>query len=682
MSLRVVRGACPHDCPDTCSMLVAVDGDRATKVRGDPEHGTTAGFLCAKVNRYLDRTYHPERLLYPMVRTGPKGTGAFCRVSWDEALERVKEGLHSASRPQAVLPYSYSGTLGLVQNGSMDHRFFHRLGASQLDRTICSTCGSETLDQVLGSRRGPPMDTLDDARTIILWGTNTLTSNVHLWPVLQRARAQGAQLVAIDPRRTETAGRADAWIAPRPGTDAALAYGMMRAVLEAGLEDRAYLEAHTQGYEALRERVMSLWPIARAAEISAVPEAEIRDLALRFAERQPSVVRLNYGLQRHAGGGAAVRAILHFATLVGAWRQRGGGALLSTSGFYPTDGATLGRPDLMPDPPPRVVNMNELGWALGPEGGVECLFVYASNPAAVAPDQEAVLRGLAREDLFTVVHELFMTDTARYADVLLPATSQLEQLDIHKSYGHVDVSFNEPSIAPLGEAVPNTELFRRLAARMGFDEPCFSDDDETLARQAFRWDAAEMAGIDLDTLRREGPQRLNVPDTPFAIPERPIDLRIPEGEDGYTPPAEIGAGAAFPLALISPPAHHFLNSSFANLDFAVGRESEPELAMHPDDASPRGLEDGTQVQIRNHRGRFQAKLCVTEDVRPGVVVAPSIWWSGHTMTARNANAVTSQRLTDIGRGATFYDCAVEVEPARDTSVSSTTSRTTATSSPR
>jgi len=663
MSLRVVRGACPHDCPDTCSMLVTVDGDRATKVRGDPSHGTTAGFLCAKVNRYLDRTYHPDRLLHPMVRSGPKGAGQFRRVSWDEALHRVKVGLQSVSRPEAVLPYSYSGTLGLVQNGSMDHRFFHRLGASQLDRTICSTCGSETLDQVLGTRQGPPMDTLEDARTIILWGTNTLTSNVHLWPVLQRARAQGAHLVVIDPRRTETAARADAWLAPRPGTDAALAYGMMRAVLEDGLEDQAYLEAHTSGHEALRARVMEQWTVERAAELSGVPEADIRSLARRFAETQPAVVRLNYGLQRHAGGGAAVRAILHFVTLVGAWRHRGGGALLSTSRFYPTDGAALARPDLMPLPRPRVVNMNELGWALGPDGGVECLFVWASNPAAVAPDQEAVLRGLTREDLFTVVHELFMTDTARYADVLLPATSQLEQLDVHKSYGHVDVLFNEPSIPPLGEAVPNTELFRRLAARMGFDEPCFLEDDETLARQAFRWNAPEMAGIDIETLRKNGPQRLKVPDAPFAAPKRPIDLTVPDGGDGYTPPAEIGVDSAFPLALISPPAHHFLNSSFANLDFAVGREAEPELAMHPDDATPRGLTDGAEVQIRNDRGRFQAKLRVTQDVRPGVVVAPSIWWNGKTKTARNANAVTSQRLTDIGRGATFYDCAVQVEAA-------------------
>ncbi|MEM1025119.1 MAG: molybdopterin oxidoreductase family protein [Myxococcota bacterium] len=663
MSPRVIRGACPHDCPDTCSMLVTVEGTRARRVRGNPKHRTTAGFLCAKVNRYLDRTYHPDRILHPMVRSGAKGEAQFRQVSWNEALDRVKEGLQRVSRPEAILPYSYSGTLGLIQNGSMDHRFFHRLGASQLDRTICSTCGSETLDEVLGTRRGPPMDTLDRARTILLWGTNTLTSNVHLWPVLQRARTQGAHMVAIDPRRTETAARADAWLAPRPGSDAALAYGMMRAVLEAELEDQDYLRAYTVGYEGLRARIMERWPLSRAAELTGLEASTIRELALRFAETQPSVVRLNYGLQRHAGGGAAVRAILHFVTLVGAWRHAGGGALLSTSRFYPTDVQALARPDLMPEPTPRTVNMNELGEALAPEGDVECLFVYASNPATVAPDQEAVLKGLAREDLFTVVHELFMTDTACYADVLLPATSQLEQLDIHKSYGHVDVLLNDPSIEPLGEAVSNTELFRRLADRMGFDEPCFQDDDETLVRQAFRWDAPEMAGIDVDVLRREGPQRLKVPDAPFAAPERPIDLRVPSGEDGYTPPAEIGLDPKHPLALISPPAHHFLNSSFANLDFAHGREREPELQMHPQDAQDRGLQEGHLVEIKNERGAFQAILQITEDVRPGVVIAPSIWWNGHTKTGRNANAVTSQRLTDIGRGATFYDCAVEVVAA-------------------
>jgi anaerobic selenocysteine-containing dehydrogenase len=645
-------------------MLVTVDGDRAVKVRGDPEHPNTAGFLCAKVNRYLDRTYSPDRLLSPLRRVGPKGSGRFEPIGWDEALNLVAERLKAlADRPQAILPYSYSGTLGLIQNGSMDHRFFHRLGASQLDRTICSTCGSETLDQVLGARLGPEMGAFEHARTIFAWGTNTLTSNVHLWPAIERARAEGGQLVVIDPVRTRTAERADRWVPIRPGSDAALAYGLMRVVLDAGWEDASYLRHHTRGAERLMDTIRRDWTLDRAARSSGVDPEVIEELAHRFVHHRPAAVRLNYGLQRHAGGGAAVKAILSFVTLVGAWRDTGGGALLSTSGAYPVDTQRLARPDLMPDPPPRVVNMSRLGEALDPsfDPAVECLFVYASNPAAVAPDQEAVLRGLARDDLFTVVHEIFMTDTARYADVVLPATTQLEQLDIHKSYGHYDVLLNQPSIAPLGEAVSNTELFRRLATRLGFDEACFRDDDESLVEQAFRWNDPRMAGITVDRLR-EGPQRLSIPDAPLAAPERPIELDPGPG-DGFVPPAELDRDPRHPLALISPPAHHFLNSSFVNLDFARSREGEPTLLMHGDDAADRNLRPGTLVRIFNRRGEFRARLEVTEGLQPGVVCAPSIWWLSldGQPPRRNANAVTSQRLTDVGRGATFYDCAVEVE---------------------
>ncbi len=658
-------------------MTVTVQGDRAVKVRGTPDHASTAGFLCAKVNRYLDRTYHPDRILFPMRRIGPKGAGRFERIGWSEAVNLVAQRLQriASTDPQAVLPYSYGGTLGLIQNGSMDHRFFHRLGASRLDRTICATCGSEVLDDVLGSRVGPDMMSFERSRFILLWGTNTLTSNVHLWPAIERARADGAAVVVIDPIRTRTAERADRWIPIHPGTDAALAFGMMRVLLDEGLEDTDYLARYTEGAEELMSLVRSRWTVERASSICGVSPGTIRDLAGGFASTSPAAVRLNYGLQRHAGGGAAVKAILSFVTLAGAWRQPGGGALLSTSGAYPTDKQRLARPDLMPSPAPRIVNMTRLGEALssGFTPPVRCLFVYASNPAAVAPDQEAVLKGLSREDLFTVVHELFMTDTARYADVLLPATTQLEQLDIHKSYGHLDVLLNRPSIAPLGEAVSNTELFRRLAAAMGYDEPCLRESDEELIRQAFRWDDPRMAGISIETLEG-GPQRLRLPKdfAPFAQPTRRIRLWpdvAPGSEDGFRPPAELGTDRRFPLALISPPAHHFLNSTFVNLDFAKRREGRPTLLMHPEDATPRGLSNGAKVEVFNDRGGFIAELEVEDGaVMAGVVAAPSIWWTSMSeakdptdpLTGRNANAVTSQRLTDVGRGATFYDCAVEV----------------------
>lgn len=674
MSATIVRGACPHDCPDTCSMRVTVEAGRAVKVSGDPDHETTRGFLCAKVNRYLDRTYSPDRILHPMIRVGAKGEGRFERTDWDTALDVIAGRLTevAARGAERVLPYSYSGTLGLVQNGSMDHRFFHRLGASQLDRTICSTCGSAALDQTLGRRLGPdPVDVVG-AKTILLWGTNTLTSNVHLWPFIREAQANGAHVVAIDPVRTRTADRADAWLAVHPGTDAALALGLMHVWFRDGLADEAYLERATVGRERLEREVLASWPVERASAISGIAAAEIEALAARLAADRRVTIRLNYGLQRHAGGGAAVRAIVALASVLGSWRHAGCGALLSTSAAFPKDRDRLGRPDLMPAATPRTLNMSRLGEALDPEvtndPPVEAVFVYASNPAAVAPDQSAVVRGLAREDLFCVVHELFMTDTARYADVLLPATTQLEQWDIHTSYGHYYVTANRPSIAPLGESVSNAELFRRLANRMGFTEACFEDDDRALMEQAFRWDDPWMEGITVQRLLEEGPLRLNLPRPflPFAEPERPVDI-APEGLPLYVPPVEIGsadfAPPRFPLALVSPPAHHFLNSTFVNLGFARRDEPEPRLQMNPRDAEARGLETGQRVRVANDRGAFEAKLEVTDAVRPRVVCAPSIWWSSLTAGGHNANAVTSQRLTDVGRGATFYDCAVEVGSA-------------------
>ncbi len=672
MSVRVVRGACPHDCPDTCAMLVTVDASgRATRVRGDPDHATTQGFLCAKVNRYLDRTYSPDRILVPQIRTGAKGEGRFRPATWEEALDRIAQNLGPLieRRPEAVLPYSYSGTLGLVQNGSLDRRFFHAIGASLLDRTICSTCGSETLDAVLGRREGPDITDLPRAKTIIGWGTNTLTSNVHLWPFVRKARERGARFVVIDPVRTRTAERADAWIAPHPGTDGALALGLTHLLFKADRVDRDFLETQCTGSTAF-ESEADAWTPERTAQVTGIDVSVIRGLAADLGDDPRVAIRLNYGLQRHAGGGAAVRAILALASALGAWKHPGCGALLSTSGAFPVNRA-LGRPDLLPDPRPRTINMNRLGAALDPAATrppVDALFVYASNPAAVAPDQNAVLDGLRRESLFCVVHELFMTDTARFADVLLPATSQLEQWDVHKSYGHLDIVLNQPSIAPLGEAVCNTELFRRLARRLGLTEPALFDEDAALIEQAFDWDHPRLEGISVDRLR-SGPMRLRVPSPylPFASPAddgRKIAL---DGLPGpwFVAPEEVGtaetAAGSDRLALISPPAHHFLNSSFANLPFARRDEPEPRLLMHPEDATARSLADADLVEVKNARGAFIARVSVTDGIRRGTVCAPSVWWLKHTPSHRNANAVTSQQLTDVGRGATFYDCAVRVE---------------------
>lgn len=685
-SLKVLRAVCPHDCPDTCSIKVTVDtaSGRAVKLRGDPEHTTTGGFLCVKVNHYLERTYSPDRLLHPLRRVGAKGEGRFERISWDEALALVSARLQAiaARNPEAILPYSYSGTLGLIQNGSLDHRFFHRLGASRLDRTICATCGTEALNQTIGWRVGPEPASFEHARYIVLWGTNTLTSNVHLWPFIQRAREAGAKLVVIDPIRTRTAQRADEWIPIRPGTDAALALGMMHVIFRDGLADRDYLGRYTEDPDALEAKVRVAWSPEQAAMVTGLEARRIEQLARAYATTPPAIIRLNYGLQRHHGGGAAVKAVISLPSVIGAWRHAGGGALLSTSGAYPTRLDALARPDLIPKRAdgtlPRLINMNELGRALDPiltrDPAIECLFVYCANPAASNPDQEAVLRGLRREDLFTVVHELFMTDTARYADVILPATSQLEQTDIHKSYGHLDVLLNDPVIAPLGESVSNTELFRRLAHRMGLPEPCLQDSDEALLHQAFDFSHPAMRGLGVERLRADGPQRL-AHDAPFApfreggffgTPGGKAKLAGHDEAPLFVAPRELPVASTEPetLSLISSPAHHFLNSSFANLPFAARAEAGPTLHLHSEDAAAREIREGESVRVWNERGAFEATARVSQDLRPGVVWAPSVWWLSASPGGHNANAVTSQGLTDIGGGATFYDCAVHVAPLR------------------
>ena len=471
-SATIVRGACPHDCPDTCAMLVTVESGRATRVAGDPEHPFTRGFLCAKVNRYIERTYHHDRLLHPLRRVGPKGSGRFERISWDEALAEVAERLDavraSAEGPQAILPYSYAGTMGMIQGSSMDRRFFHFLGASLLDRTICSMAGTMGMRMTVGANIGADPEGIPWSDLVLLWGTNTLTANPHLWPFVLEARERGAKVIAIDPIRTRTAAQCDDWIGIRPGTDAALALGMMHVLLERGLEDRGFIDAHTLGFDQLRERVRE-YPPERVSEITGVSAERVVGLAELYGGAAAAFIRVNYGLQRHAGGGMAVRTIACLPALTGHWRHAGGGVQLSSSANFQFDKRALERPEL--SAPVRTINMIRLGDALTlPDAGVggppvRALVVYNSNPAAVAPDRNVVLRGLAREDLFTVVLEHFQTDTADYADIVLPATTQLEHWDVHLAYGHHYVSLNQPSIEPLGESLPNSEIFRRLAGR-------------------------------------------------------------------------------------------------------------------------------------------------------------------------------------------------------------------------
>lgn len=683
---KIVRGACPHDCPDTCAMLVTVESGRATRVAGDPDHPVTQGFLCTKVNRYVERTYHRDRLLYPMRRIGPKGAGQFERITWDEALDEIATRLnairHSAEGPQAILPYSYAGTMGLVQGESMDHRFFHTIGASKLDRTICATAGSTGMKMTVGANLGADIEGVPHSDLVLLWGTNTLTANPHLWPFILKARENGATVIAIDPIRTRTAAQCDEWVAIRPGTDAALALGMMHVLLERGLQDDAYIAAHTLGFEQLRERAREYTP-EYVSTITGIPAETIVSLGERYGRAKAAFIRVNYGLQRHRGGGMAVRTIACLPALTGHWRRPGGGVQLSSSANFMFDKARLKREDL--SPPVRTINMSRLAEALAePDAGVggppvRALVVYNSNPAAVAPERNGVLRGFGREDLFTVVLEHFQTDTADWADILLPATTQLEHWDIHLSYGHHYVSLNQPSIAPLGESKPNAEIFRLIAKRMGLTEPSLADDDVTLIRQALGSTHEKMRGVTFEALVERGWMRLNLP-TPF-LPYANGGFLTPSGKcelysqrmadmgldpvPSFTAPYEFPEhvpelAARFPLTLISSPAHQFLNSTFVNVDSLRRAAREPECLLHPTDAERRGIPTGARVVVHNDRGAFTAVARVEDTIRPGVVWAPSIWWGKLAADGANANQTTSQRLTDMGGGAVFYDNLVEV----------------------
>jgi anaerobic selenocysteine-containing dehydrogenase len=685
-SRRVVRAACPHDCPDTCAMLVTVDNGRAIEIKGASDHPATAGTLCTKVARYLDRTYSPDRLRYPMRRVGAKGEGRFARISWDEALDEIAERFRaiaeSSDGPQAILPYSYAGTMGLLQGSSMDRRFFHRLGASLLDRTICSAAGKAGWAAVVGASMGMDVEQYVDSKLIIIWGSNPVTSNLHFWARAQEAKRRGARLVAIDPYRSVTADKCHEHIAVLPGTDAALAFGIMRVLIEDDLIDRDYIERYTIGFDALARRAGE-WTPERVAATCGISADQVVRLARDYGTIKPAAIRLNYGMQRVQGGGNAVRAVACLPALIGAWRHPAGGALLSSSGTFPVDSAALERPDLIHGAP-RTINMSAIGDALtrATDPPIRAIYVYNSNPVAVAPDSSRVVAGFSRPDLFCVVHEIFRTDTADFADILLPATTQLEQTDIHGSYGHLYVLANNPAIAPIAEALPNTEVFRRLAARMGFTDACFRDSDDDLARLAYRRSDARTATLDWDALKQRGWQRLDVPApyAPFASGGFPTrsgkcefwsDALASQGQDplpAYIPPRESAASNAplavrYPLAFISPPARNFLNSSFANLPAFVAEERTPHLDIHPDDAAARGLRSGDPVRIFNDRGSLLATARVTDRARTGVVVAPSVWWRRLAPGGENANAVTSQALTDLGRAATFYDCLVEVQPA-------------------
>jgi len=680
---HVVRAACPHDCPDTCALLVTVRDGRAIAVRGDPDHPTTHGKLCAKVARYTERTYHRDRLLHPMKRVGAKGSGRFAPVSWDEALADIAARLKSiaARDPQAILPYSYGGTLGFVQGESMAARFFHKLGASLLDRTICSTAGEAGLNAVIGGKLGMDVEQFAHSRLILIWGSNSITSNLHFWTYAQQAKRNGAKLVCIDPWRNDTAEKCHEHVQLRPGTDAALAYALMHELITHGWLDHDYIAQYTLGFDALKERALQ-WPPERAAEVCGVPAEQIRFLARDYGTLSPAAIRLSYGLQRVRGGANAVRAIACLPALVGAWRHAAGGMLLSSSNHFKADAATLERPDLLAGRNPRTLNMVTIGDDLlrvsSPDFGpkIEALIVYNSNPLAVAPESDKVRRGLAREDLFTVVLDHFQTDTADYADYLLPATTQLEHLDVHKSYGHRYWLANNAAIAPLGQARSNAQIFRDLARAMGFTDPCFADSDEQIAAQAIAADARN-GGITWAQIQRDGWAKLPGAAAPFAHG----GFATPSGRCEFWSQREADAGrdplpsvllpyecaetapelaARYPLAMISPPSRNALNTTFVNVPSLHAEHAGPRVLLHPQDAAARGIADGQWVRVHNDRGAMRARVSVSDRTRAGQVVALGMWWRKLSPDGQTTNVLTHQRLTDLGAGPCFYDCLVEV----------------------
>lgn len=672
-SASTVVGACPHDCPDTCSLVTTVVDGIATRVQGNPQHPLTDGVLCTKVSKYTDRTYHPERILTPLKRTGPKGSGQFTPVSWDEALADIAQRLHQIAQrtPGAILPYSYAGTMGLVQGESMDRRFFHQLGASLLDRTICATAGGEALQHTYGGKLGMHVQFFAESQLILIWGSNSIGSNLHFWRMAQEAKRRGAKLVCIDPRKSETADKCHEHLQLLPGTDAALALALMHELIRNDWLDHDYLDQHTLGWEQLKARALE-WPPERAAQVCGLPVAQITQLARDYATIQPAAIRLNYGVQRARGGGNAVRAIACLPALIGAWRHRAGGLLLSTSASSPANRARLQLPQLLGQRRPRTINMSTIGDALlDTTAPVQAIVVYNSNPVAVAPESAKVARGFAREDLFTVVLEHFRTDTADHADYVLPATTQLEHWDIHTTYGHTDVLLNQPAIAPLGQARSNAQIFRDLAAHMArldpaFAAPHFHDSDEDLCRQAM-----EGSSVDFHTLLQHGFVQQALPDAPFAqggflTPSgkcefyssalEKLDVNpVPDYLPNYEVPSD-----RHPLAMISPPARNFMNSTFANVSTLRRLETRPSLEMHPVDAAARGIADGDVVRVFNDRGEHVCHASVNGRARQGVVVGLGIWWRKDGLNGTNVNELTHQRLTDIGRAPTFYDCAVQV----------------------
>jgi len=680
--LRIVRGACPHDCPDTCATLTEVRDGVAVGFRGDPDHPITQGWLCAKVRPYLDRVYHPGRLEYPMRRVGRKGSGEWQRISWDEAIEEIAsrwKGIIASEGAAAILPYSYSGTLGLLHNLVATSRLFNRMGASQLERSICDAAASAAVIATLGAKWAPDPRDVEHAKIVLIWGHNPASTAPHFMPLLRQAQRNGTFVVVIDPRRTLTARSADLHIQPRPATDGALALGMMHVMFRENLHDEVWLEEHAIGWRELRDRVAEYDP-ERVSSITGIDPDIIVDLARRYATTGPALLKLADGINRHGNGGQTVRALLCLAAIRGNIGQRGAGVFYSTSGYVVWDDQAIGHFADSPTPP-RTVNMVRLGAALTGEVSdppIRSLYVLNANPVASTPNAGLIVEGLMREDLFTVVHELFMTDTAQYADIVLPATSQMEQMDLHKGYGHRFLQFNHSSIAPLGEARSNWDVMRALAEAMGYEDPWLSAGDDEVLREiidATRSYNSLLADVTLERLKAEGTVSLNFDaarDVPFSdgvfpTPSGKVELYSESlaalGHDplpSYEPPIELAGERGDRLVLMSSAAHHFVSSSMGNITTLMRKEGTPYVEINPLDAAKRGISDGDDIVVENERGWCGLRAIVTDDVPAGVLISPKGQWANLSPGGRNINWVTPDGLADFAGQSTFHSNLVEI----------------------
>ncbi|WP_418039595.1 molybdopterin-containing oxidoreductase family protein [Paenibacillus xylanilyticus] len=678
----VFPAVCPLDCPDTCGLLLHKENGKIVKVAGNPDHPITKGAICNKVRNMAERIYHPERLQYPMRRVGAKGEGKFERISWDEAIHEITGKFKSISAKhgsESILPYSFYGNMGILGVDGMDRRFFNALGASMLEQTICNAAGNTGWKYTMGANRGTVPEDTEHADLILVWGGNIVSTNMHQVVLAEKARKKGAQIVVIDVHRNRTAQWGDWFIPLYPGTDSALALGLMNVLFDRGLTNETFMQKYTVGHEALRDHVRNYTP-ERVARITGVPEADIVKLAELYGNAQAAHIHIGNGLQHHDNGGMNVRSIACLPAITGQWLKRGGGAV-RTNSYASTNSDALERPELRSNPEARVVNMNRIGEALlEDQQPIRALMVYCSNPLVVAPDTERVERGFAREDLFTVVHDLFMTDTAKYADIVLPAKSSFEATDLYTSYWHQYVHLQEPVIAPMGESKSNVELFSLLGQAMGYDPEIFGETPEQMIADALA-DTGNpyMNGVTLEALQEHRFVKLDMSShasfleqlpTPSGkielysetmaergLPPLPTYRALVEGYDGEHP---AGPDDVHPLMFLSPPNHNFLNSTFANTEKHQRMEKMPMLQIHPEDAAHRNIEDGDAVVVWNDRGRIELTAKVSESMLPGTVISQGLWWDGSGRKQR-VNSLTPNRLSDMGNGATFFSATVEVK---------------------